>query len=68
MLSYYIDWRHEEAEVTQAYARWSTAPAGETALWFSAYIAALDQEEAAAVRYTIVAAEVQRASQSPPAV
>jgi hypothetical protein len=67
MLAYYIEWRHQEAEVAGAYDQWSSAPADERALWFSAYIAALDQEQAAAARYAIVAGEVERASQCPPA-
>jgi hypothetical protein len=67
MLAYYIEWRHHEAEVAGAYDRWSSAPADDRALRFSAYMAALDHEEAAAARYAIIAGEVQRASQCPPA-
>jgi hypothetical protein len=67
MLAYYIAWRRREAEVAGAYERWSSAPADERGLRFSAYIAALDIEEAAAARYAIAAGEVERAPQCCPA-
>ena len=63
LLAYYIDWRYEEGNVADAYTCWSSAPAGETELLFSVYMAALDQEEAAAGRYAHVAAKVKRASE-----
>jgi len=49
LLACYIDWRHAAAAAADAYARWSGAPGAEEALRFSAYTAALDQEESSAI-------------------
>jgi hypothetical protein len=59
--AYYIDWRHEAAAVGQAYRRWSEARPADAPWRFSAYLAALDREESAAVTYAQVLAEVERA-------
>ena len=64
LLSYYIDWRQDAKAAEDAYRLWSTAPAGDGALRFSAYRAALDQEESSAARYALVFREVERALQS----
>jgi hypothetical protein len=64
LLSYYIDWRQDAKAVEDAYRLWSTAPAGAEALRFSAYRAALDQEESSAAQYALVFREVERALQS----
>lgn len=63
LLSYYIDWRRDARAVNDAYRLWSIAPAGEEALGFFAYVAALDQEESSAARYAVVLREVERALQ-----
>jgi hypothetical protein len=47
----YIDWREECARVWDAYDRCVQAPAGDAALTFSAYRAALDREECASRAY-----------------
>jgi hypothetical protein len=44
----YVDWREHAGLVTDAYARWCLASANEWTLRFAAYLAALDQEQAAA--------------------
>jgi hypothetical protein len=46
-----VDWRDECAEVWGAYARWASAPVADAAAAFSAYRAALDQEECASQAY-----------------
>ena len=64
MLAHYIEWRRHAAAAGDAYRDWSGAIAGEDgAMRFSAYVAALDQEESTAAAYAIVAAEVERALQ-----
>lgn len=64
LLAHYIDWRQHAALAADAYRNWSDATAGEEgALRFSAYVAALDLEEAGATAYARVAAEVGRALQ-----
>jgi hypothetical protein len=64
LLGYYIDWRHDAKAAEDAYRQWSTAPAGEERLRFSAYMAALDQEESSAAHYALVFREVERAMES----
>jgi hypothetical protein len=59
LLDTYLDWRQEAASVAQAYSRW-VAVAAEGGLWFSAYMAALDREEAAATAYAGVLADGER--------
>ena len=61
MLAYYIDWRRDAAAAADAYRMWSDPPAGEEAIRFSAYLAALDQEESSALRYALVFREVESA-------
>jgi hypothetical protein len=64
MLAHYIHWRHDAAVAADAYRNWSTATAGEEgALRYSAYVAALDDEESSAIAYARAAVEVGRALQ-----
>ena len=62
MLAFYIDWRHDAAEVAVAYEGWRTAPSGDEQARFAAYMSALDQEESAAASYALVVQQVQRAT------
>lgn len=64
MLGSYIDWRRDAAIAGEAYRSWSSAPAAEEPVRFSAYGAALDQEESSALRYAAVVADVDRALRS----
>jgi hypothetical protein len=59
----YVDWREACAAVGDMYARFSRASAGERALSFAAYRAALDQEESAATLYGVA---VDRVGAAPP--
>jgi hypothetical protein len=61
MLAYYIDWRRDAAAVWDAYMAWGNAPDCEKPSRFSAYTAALEQEESAATSYEIVVENVRRA-------
>lgn len=56
----YADWREETAHVRATYAQWSDATAADQAWASTAYVAALDREEAAADRYARLAARVSR--------
>lgn len=47
----YVSWREECADVRDTYRRWSCAPKADRMLASSAYIAALDREEIAAIVY-----------------
>jgi hypothetical protein len=58
MLERYVEWREDAAAVRGRYADWSGAPAREEAWRFSAYLAALEQEESAAQTYAVVVAEL----------
>ena len=60
MLAGYLDWREDAAAVADVYQRWSHAPAAEEAMWFSAYLAALEQEEASARSYALAVANLRR--------
>jgi hypothetical protein len=60
MLAGYIDWREGAAAARDSYTRWCNAPAGEKDSRFSAYMAALDQEESAAARYALGLEHLQR--------
>jgi hypothetical protein len=60
MLSQYIAWRRRAGAVADAYQHWSGSPADEKASRFSAYLAALDLEEASAKSYAVVVADVGR--------
>ena len=65
VLACYIKWREDAATVRDAYGRWSAAPpdADETEL-FSAYLAALDQEQSAAGSYALGMALLDASSAS----
>jgi hypothetical protein len=63
LLGYYLDWRRDAKAAGDAYRLWSCAPASEEGLRFSAYMAALDQEESSAAHYALVLREVERALQ-----
>lgn len=60
MLDRYVAWREGAAAVAAAYRGWSGAPAPEEAWRFSVYVAALEQEEAAANSYATVVGELDR--------
>ena len=51
MLDTYVDWREHAALVADAYVCWCDASAGEGTSRFAAYLAALDQEQAAACKH-----------------
>jgi hypothetical protein len=55
----YTEWREEAAAVEEIYHRWSIAPVAEREEWYGAYIAALDQEESAAMMLGITASELR---------
>jgi hypothetical protein len=58
MLACYAEWREEVATVDETYRRWCVAPNAERDLYFGVYLAALDQEESAAMLYAVVAQQV----------
>jgi hypothetical protein len=60
----YDEWRDEATTVEEAYRHWCTAPAAERDRRYGAYLAALDQEETAALMYAINATELRAALQS----
>jgi hypothetical protein len=64
MLACYAEWREEVAAVDETYRRWCVAPNAGRDLYFGVYIAALDQEEAAAMLYAVVAQEVRELLQA----
>ncbi len=51
MVDGYVTWREACLAVADSYARWSCAAVAERTLAFTAYLAALDREEKAAVEY-----------------
>ncbi len=51
LIDLYCSWRAERAEVSAAYHRFSAAPAGDRAVAFAAYGAALDREQRACEAY-----------------
>ncbi len=51
MIDDYVSWREACAEVASSYRRWRFAKGREELLAFSAYVAALDREERAAIDY-----------------
>jgi len=59
-LERYLDWRLECAALDDAYGVWRDAPAGEAALPFAAYSAALDREQRAAALYGSVIDRIGR--------
>ena len=60
VLACYIKWREDAATVRDAYGRWSAAPsdADEPRL-FSAYLAALDEEQPSAGSYAVGMARLE---------
>jgi hypothetical protein len=58
MLARYIDWLEEAATSRDAYRRWSVAPPTEAHRRFATYLASLEQEEYAAVRYAAAVSRV----------
>jgi hypothetical protein len=60
MLARYVDWREDTAAVADAYRRWSDAAGQDTGPRFSAYLAALDQEESSAASYADAVAHLER--------
>jgi hypothetical protein len=59
----YIEWRDSADAAADAYRRWADAPAHRRAHWFLAHIAALDQEESAAIAFALAVAELERRMQ-----
>jgi hypothetical protein len=47
----YVDWREECLDVWDAFDRWASSPRVDAGAAFSAYRAALDREECAALAY-----------------
>jgi hypothetical protein len=62
MLDHYIDWRRDAAAVWRAYTAWVNAPASEEPFRFSAYNAALEQEQSAATTYAVVIDNLRRSA------
>jgi hypothetical protein len=62
MLADYLDWRADAATVWDAYAAWLDAPNCEKPARFSAYTAALEQEEHSAAAYAGAVQNVRRAA------
>ena len=65
MLSRYVDWHEDALAVADAYGRWSSAPEGQKSWRFSAYMAALEQEESSATSYGTAVAELQHLARVP---
>ena len=59
MLHCFAEWRESASDVADAYARWSSSLPIDEAQRFSAYISALDQEEAAAISYAGAVSDVE---------
>ena len=53
------EWREQATAVDEAYRRWQAAPVAERRRHVAGYVAALDQEEAAATAYAVVARELR---------
>jgi hypothetical protein len=58
MIDGYVSWREACAAVDMAYENWNRAARGDGGLAFSAYQAALDREEHAAVMYRDLAERI----------
>jgi hypothetical protein len=58
MIDDYVSWREACADVTSSYQRWRVADRSEEMRAFSAYVAALDREEWAAIAYQRAVARV----------
>jgi hypothetical protein len=59
-LAGYAEWRDGADAVVDAYEQWSTAPLAEAGLRFSAFTAALDQEQTAAGAYADAIRKLER--------
>ena len=59
-LAMYVKWRETTDAVADTYGQWCVAPAVEEAPRFAAYLAALDQEQAAAGVYAESINELER--------
>lgn len=59
MLGCYAEWREEVEAVDEAYRLWCTALSDDRDVCFGVYVAAVDQEESAAMAYAVVAEEVR---------
>ena len=59
MLDTYVEWREHAALVADAYACWYDTSASEGTLRFAAYLAALDQEQAAASEHRDTVTQLQ---------
>jgi hypothetical protein len=60
--AYYMDWRAHARAATEAYWEWREAPDHDHAMRYSAYTAALDQEEAAALQYAHAIDRLERST------
>jgi hypothetical protein len=56
-----LAWRESVAGVGSAYRTWCEAPRGDRRLSFSCYVAALDQEEAAAAAFAARSLQLETA-------
>ena len=59
MLDTYVEWREHAALVADAYVCWCDASASEGTSRFAAYLAALDQEQAAACKHQEAVSRLQ---------
>jgi hypothetical protein len=59
MMDTYVEWREHAGLVTEAYACWCDASADERTVRFAAYLAALDQEQAAASEHREAVSRLQ---------
>jgi hypothetical protein len=59
MVACYAEWRGCARAVANAYSRWSGSPPSEEDRLYSAYIASLEQEQAAAATYELAVVEVE---------
>jgi hypothetical protein len=59
VLFFYTEWREEATEVEEIYCRWCAATGAAREHCYGGYIAALDQEEAAAMMYAVTATELR---------
>ncbi len=60
MLACHVGWRENASAARDAYTHWLDASGREEVMCFSAYMAALEQEELSARSYAQVVARVQR--------
>lgn len=57
---HYLEWRDETSTLERAYDRWVKAVRAERQFAFAGYMAALDREEHAAVRYQAAIFEAEK--------